>query len=331
MIDLNVCFEESLSKEAAFYLGKKYHLPLSIDFPKSLFINKENPSKDEFLEKRKMCLAFLQNPEGLELAGYSLVKDLNKLGYVYAEVRVTPLLHTEQGLTQRQIFNCVLRGIYKGLDEFDDIDIKVIFCLRRSSTLALNKHTIELALEYKNDVVVGIDLVGDENERSINAFKPLFDMAREGGLHVCAHPGTSEIGNAIAFGVERITLPCPILVSPELVTTVQGNRFIFEILPSYMRAINIIKEYKELPNVNLLQYGIPFIVSSKSLTILDTNIDNELKTLIKDAGYTYSDVREAINQAAMHCFASNQEKGELIKKLSSRFDYFYKDITFEND
>lgn len=329
MIDLNVSFEGSLSEEAAFYLGKKYHIALGIDFPKSLSLNEKDLTRSAYLEKVKFNLAFMQNPEALELCAYSLVKKLDKLGYVYAEVRLTPLLHTEEGLTQRQILNCVLRGLYKGLDEFPDINIKLIICMKRSATIALNRHTVELAIEYKNDVVVGVDLVGEEIERELKAFKPLYDLAKENGLRTCTRPDKNEIATAIVMGIERINLPCPILVNPDLLRTIQNYHFIFEVAPAHMLLRGVIKDYSELPNRGFLNYGIPFVITTPAMTLLNITQDKECRKLVKEFGYTYPDIRTAMNFAIMHSFASLQEKGELIQKLSSRFDYFYSSLLEE--
>ncbi len=326
MIDLNVTLEGSLPLETYKYIGKKYHIGLGIDFPNSFLVDEKKVSSEDVIDKTKLALKLLQNPESLELAGYSLVKHLDSLGYVYAEVRVTPLLHTEGGLTQRQIFNCVLRGIYKGLDECPDIIVKVIFCLRRSATIALNRHTVELVNEYKNDVVVGIDLVGSDADRSINAFKPLFMMAKELGLHTCVHPSAKEIGRAIELNIERITLPCPILVSKELLLCLQQRHVLFEVSPIDLLYRQVVNSINEVSFKDFLYYGVQFGFGSVNPTIYQTSIDKICQKLNRECNYEYNDIRQVINSSLTNSFASLEEKAALIKKLSSRFDLFYQSL-----
>ena len=203
MIDLHLHLDGSLSREDFVYLSKKQHIALGKEFPNNISAKEKCGSLEEYLKSFELPLSLLQTPESLEYVTISLLDRLYALGYVYAEIRFAPLLHTQKGLSQTKVVDCVVEGLYKALENRKNFDANIILCCMRDATDEQNKETVKVALEFRNEKVVALDLAGNEKARSLNHFNKIFEPAFKSGFPVITHAGEStgckEVYDAINY------------------------------------------------------------------------------------------------------------------------------------
>ena len=101
MIDLHLHLDGSLSLEDFKFLSEYNHVELGDDFPKNVYVPEGCTSLEEYLTRFDLPCSLLQNEFSLAYATKSLVNRLYEAGYVYAEIRFAPQLHTLKGMSRR--------------------------------------------------------------------------------------------------------------------------------------------------------------------------------------------------------------------------------------
>ena len=123
-IELHCHLDGSLSREfLESRLGRKVE-------PSEIHVSDDCQSLQEYLEKFDLPGQCLQDEEGLELAGYDVLKSMSQENVRYTEVRFAPLLSENENLSCGQVIEAVIRGMNRGKNEFG-VDYGIITCAMR--------------------------------------------------------------------------------------------------------------------------------------------------------------------------------------------------------
>src|SRR6202045_4901786 len=163
-------------------------------------------SLSKYLEGFSHTIAVMQTEEALERVAYEQAEDLSNDGVVYFETRFAPVFHTRKGLTHQQVVSAVLKGLERGRKDFG-IASGLIICAMRNMDVSLEM--AELALDFRERGVVGLDLAGEEGgyptKKHVDAFRyiqrPNFNI----NIHAGEGFGKESIWPAIQYcGAHRI-------------------------------------------------------------------------------------------------------------------------------
>ena len=99
------------------------------------------------------------------------------------EIRSTP--RCSQSMTRRDYVQSLMDGTAEA--STDGIIVKWILSIDRRHSLQEALEIVSLAIEYKNQGVVAVDLCGDPFAGSFTSLRPAFDKARAAGLKVTLH------------------------------------------------------------------------------------------------------------------------------------------------
>ena len=201
MIDLHLHLDGSLSLDDFKYLAKRNGVDLGKDFPKNVYVPEGCKSLEEYLTRFDLPCSLLQDQFSLAFVTKSLVDRLYELGYIYAEIRFAPQLHTLKGMSQEEAVLGAIQGLKEGLKGKKNFDANLILCCMRQSSTEVNMPAIELAEKYRNDKVVAVDLAGPEAFHTGDFYTPLFDEAKRRKLNIIIHAGeacgTDEVLRAV--------------------------------------------------------------------------------------------------------------------------------------
>lgn len=148
----------------------------------------------EFLQGFEHTIAVMQTKEGLERIAYEMMEDMKKDGVVYVETRFAPVFHTTKGLYYEDVVNAVLSGLEKGRKDFG-VGYGVILCGMRNMKNTLE--IAELAVNFRNQGVVGFDLAGEEGGYPPKKHLDAFQFIQRSNFNITIHAGE-------AFGKESI-------------------------------------------------------------------------------------------------------------------------------
>ena len=116
---------------------------------------------EDYLSRFEITLSVMQNPNALTRTSYELGEDCWHDGIRYLEVRYSPILHTEAGMTLSETVEAVKQGLKKAENDFG-IQTGFIICGIRNISPEISLKLADLTVKFKNKGVVGFDLAGAE-------------------------------------------------------------------------------------------------------------------------------------------------------------------------
>lgn len=174
---------------------------------RALACGKIRESLPQYLEHFAHTTAVMQSRSALTRIAIDLMEDCAADGLKYVEARFMPWLHTRGGLSEEAAAEAVLEGMTIGGLRWN-IGWGLIVCSMRHVDSAVTSRMVDVAIRYRRNGVVAVDLAGDDN---IEAYEHArhFRRAKEAGLHVTIHAAEAgppeRIREAIdLFGAERI-------------------------------------------------------------------------------------------------------------------------------
>ena len=149
-----------------------------------------------FLEGFEHTCAVMQTEEALERVAYETLEDMKKDGVVYLETRFAPIFHKQKGLHTETVVKAVLRGLEKGKKDFG-VQYGLLICAMRNMDPKISMEIAELAVDFRNQGVVGFDLAGEEGGYPPKKHVDAFHYIQRENFNITVHAGE-------AFGKESI-------------------------------------------------------------------------------------------------------------------------------
>lgn len=122
--------------------------------------------------------------EKVKQGTYAYCQSLKNDGVVYAEIR-TGLKDLGNGL--EGYLKSVLDGINAA--QSDNFHVRLLLSLQRSSSETIAKQTVDLALKFKDQGIVGIDLSGISTQGNVENILAQLLRAKHSGLYLTVHMG----------------------------------------------------------------------------------------------------------------------------------------------
>ncbi len=123
----------------------------------------------------------------IEEGTFCICEELKADGVSIAEIRSG--LKKLEGEDEEVYLQALLQGISRATSAH--FKGAIILSVQRDSTPEFVQKTVELAIQYKDRGVVGIDISGDSTKGTIQAHLPMLKCARKAGLFITAHIGES--------------------------------------------------------------------------------------------------------------------------------------------
>lgn len=202
----------------------------------------------------------------------ALCKELIQDNVVYVELR-TGLKDLGSGF--RGYLEAVLRGMAK-----ERIKVGVILSLRRDTPSPVASETIDLAIEYLNRGVIGIDVSGDSTVGDIRNIFPHILRAKSSGLPLTLHMGESPKELADLQMLELTTLKPErvghaVHLCQEAKDWIKTHQILVEMCLTSAVKAGMIAEASEHPALQLLLDGQPVSICTDDPLIFNTSLSQE--------------------------------------------------------
>ena len=203
------------------------------DLHNILAIKEKMKNLEEYLEIFDITLSVLQTPESLMRVAFELAEDCWNDGVRYVEVRYSPILHTQKGMTSSESIDAVKKGLDQAESEFG-IKTGIIICGIRNISPEVSLKLADLAVQYKNRGVVGFDLAGAEENFPAKHHQEAFELILKKNINATLHAGEAfgpeSIHQAIhACGAHRIGHGTRLMENKDLMAFVNDHRISLEI------------------------------------------------------------------------------------------------------
>ncbi|MET0999679.1 MAG: adenosine deaminase [Marmoricola sp.] len=183
-----------------FELAREVGHTLPVDDAESLgrwFLESaDSGSLERYLETFDHTVAVMQRADHLTRVARECVEDLAADGVVYAEIRYAPEQHLDQGLTLEEVVRAVQDGFDEGMAGTGQrIVVRQLLTAMRHQ--ARSREIAELAVQHRDDGVVGFDIAGAEAGYPPTRHLDAFEYLQRENAHFTIHAGE-------AFGLPSI-------------------------------------------------------------------------------------------------------------------------------
>ena len=311
-IELHCHLDGSLSKE---FIEKKLSREVSRN---DLSVTEDCESLEEYLEKFDLPGQCLKDEEGLEQAGYDVLKTMSEENVIYAEIRFAPLLSVTEYMDTEKVITALIGGLEKGKKDWG-VEYNVIVCAMRHHSMEQNYEMIKTASKFLGKGVCAADLAGSEARYPMAEFMELFRKTKELGMPFTIHAG--ECGNAenildsLKVGASRIGHGIAMRGRVDIQTMVKNLGVGIEMCPISNLQTKAVKSTKEYPIREFLDAGLLVTINTDNRTVSNTSLTKELEFIQKTYGISDSEIVLLMKNAVEAAFVDDETKRRLYHEL----------------
>jgi len=283
----------------------------------------QSGSLERYLEWFRYTIPLLQTREALARAAYELAEDNAAENVRYLEVRYSPILHVEEGLSLEAVIDAVLDGLARAERDLD-LTTSLIICGLRDRFESASMRLAEMAVEYKNKGIVAFDLAGGEAGNPPKGHLHAFYHARNNLLNLTIHAGEAwgpdSIRQALFYcGAHRIGHGISLRKDPELMQYFANHRIPLEICPSSNVHTQAVPSLAAHPIETYVHSDIPVTVNTDNRLFSRTSVTNELWQVYQECNLTAEDLREVALNGFRYAFLSYGRKQDLLRRTLQDF------------
>lgn len=249
---------------------------------------------------------------------------LDKNNIKYCEAFFAPSAFLKKGFKYDEMIQNFSKNIQKIKNE-KNIVIKLLPDVSRTFGLENAEQNYKLIKENLSSAVIGIGLGGNEVKGPCNLFGPLFEQAKNDGLHVVAHAGEDvgpeSIWDAIKIlHSERIGHGITTIQDDELIQYIVDKKIPLEICPtSNVFTKKYVKTMKEHPVRQLFDKGVVITIGSDDPVFFKTDLTEEYWNLYNELNFTLDEIETLICNGFATSFLPDSEKINFINDVKSAF------------
>ena len=327
-VELHCHLDGSLRPESILDLSLKDKVKLpSLDLDELtsyLKIGKKRGSLVDYIERFDITLSVMQTPESLTRFAYELIEDVAKENVRYIEVRYSPILHQEKGMTLDMAIESVKKGLKKGEKKFG-VKSGIIVCGIRHISPEASLTLAELAVRFKNRGVVGFDLAGVEENFPAKEHREAFYLIRNNNINATIHAGEafgpSSIHQAIhQCGANRIGHGTRLKDDKDLMNYINDHRIPLEVCLTSNWHTKSVRSLKFHPFKYYYDQGIRVTLNTDNRLMSDTTLTNEFMIAHQVFDFKLHDFREITITAIKSAFLPHNERRKMIKSIAEEFE-----------
>ena len=284
-----------------------------------------------YLETFAHTVGVLQTAPALTRVARECAEDLHDDGVVLAEIRFAPELHTEQGLSQDEVVAAVVEGFRQAMSK---LPIKIGVLLTAMRTAAHSLEIAELAVRWRDDLVVGFDIAGQEAGNPPTRHLDAFHCIQRNNFHSTIHAGEGfglpSIWEAVQYcGAERlghgVRLVDDITSDPNdpngqpqlgpLAAFVRDRRIPLEVCPTSNVHTGAAESIETHPIGLLRRMQYRVTVNTDNRLMSDTTLSQEFARCAAAFGWSWQDIRWLTINAAKSSFIPFDERLTLINEV----------------
>jgi adenosine deaminase len=286
-------------------------------------------SLTEYLLGFEHTCAVMQTKEALRRVAYEMMEDMRNDGVCYVETRFAPSFHTAKGLYPEETVQAVLDGLEQGEKDFG-VGYGLILCGMRNMKNTLE--IAELAVNFRNQKIVGFDLAGEEGGYPPKKHIEAFHFIQRANFNITIHAGEAfgkeSIWQAIQWcGAHRIGHATHLI--EDIFLDGLGNIVRFGELAQYILDKRIPLEICLLSNVHtgavdrienhpfniLYKEKFRVTINTDDRLMSDTNMTKEFMTAISNFNLNLEDVEKISLYAMKSAFIPYKERLNYIYNI----------------
>lgn len=276
---------------------------------------------EDYLKRFDVTLSVMQTAESMERVAFELAEDCAREGVRYVEVRYAPILNVRGGLTLPQTLEHPLRGLARAEREYG-IVARVIVCSLRNLAPATSLDLARLAVDFKDDGVVGFDLAGGEAGYPASDHEAAFAHAQAYGLPCTCHAGEGDGAASVADAlhscrVHRIGHGTRLGEDPALLAEVRDRRIGIECCLTSNIQTHAAASFDTHPLRRYFDAGLQVSLNTDNRLMSGTDLVKEYGLAAKHLGFTFDELARLARNGFTGAFLPPEERAELLQSVDA--------------
>lgn len=325
--DLHCHLDGSIRCDTLIDLAKQYGVKL-LSYEKETLMAKMGYGRvrknlEEYLLGFEPILAVMQTKEALERVFYEVCEDAYLENVWHIEIRYCPYLHTNKGLSIKEVVESLLKASKKASENFGISVGHILSGLKNDPEHSILE-VAKLACEYLKKGIVGFDLAGPEAGFPISDHLAAIYYAKKHHMFITLHAGESfgpeSISQAIhKAGAHRIGHGTSLIKDLNLLNYVIDHRIGIEACPTSNWHTGAIKSLLEHPIKQMLEMDARVSVNTDNRLCSDTSITEELLGLIENLGFTLEQIRRTLENGFKSAFLPYNVRAKMLNEFNVEF------------
>ncbi|MBA2565720.1 MAG: adenosine deaminase [Gemmatimonadetes bacterium] len=278
----------------------------------------------EYLSRFETTLSVMQEAPALERVAYELAEDSHAENVRWLEVRFSPVLHGDRGLSLHESVEAVRAGLRRAEDELG-VRSAIIVCALRHLDPLVSEELAELCVDYKNRGVAGFDLAGPESNFPAKRHRSAFKAVRENNVNLTIHAGEAWGADSIHqalhdCGAHRIGHGTRLFEDQDLQAYVNDQRIPLEICLLSNVQTGAVESVAEHPLRRYFDAGLRVTVNTDSRLISRTTVTDELMRAHAELGFTWPEIKKLVLNGFKSAFLPYYERRDLLARVAVELD-----------
>jgi adenosine deaminase len=323
-VDLHRHLEGSLRLQTMIEVARKHGMTLPANVVRlSRLVQVQDEDSftfDNFLSKFNTLRMFYRSPEVIDRITYEAVEDAAKDNIRYLELRFTPVaLSRAERFPLEDVTDWVCKAAQKAAKKYG-VTVRLIASVNRHEPIELAEQVAWLAAERIGDGIVALDLAGNEAQYPAKPFVPVFNEARQAGLHVTIHAGewggAQNIREAIEkFSTDRIGHGVRVLEDDFATALAREHGTAFEVCVTSNYQTGAVESLPKHPAPQMIEKNLNVTFNTDDPSISQITLGNEYRTVVEDLKISRGVLKERILAAAQATFLPENDKKKLVDSL----------------
>lgn len=329
--DLHLHLDGSLRPATLLELSREQGVRLPADDLEGLreHLTPKGGDLEAYLEVFPLTLSVLGTVAALERTAYELASDAADENVRYVEVRFSPILHQEHGLSLETIVEAVLAGLERARREHG-VRSGVILCGLRHIGPDVSLRLADLAIAYRHKGVVAFDLAGAEKDYPAKEHREAFARIRKHNINVTVHAGEAfgppSIHQALhQCGAHRIGHGTRLREDPDLLEYVNDHRIPLEMCLTSNVQTGAVSELDDHPFGEYFRRGLRVTLNTDNRLISNTSMTEELALAARVFDLDLAGLRRVLVNGWKSAFLSHAEKTSLLRGAISEMDDLFRE------
>lgn len=273
----------------------------------------------DYIRVADKSLELLQNKENISLATKDLFRRLKEDNVTYAEIRFAPLIHMDNGLTSREVVQCVVDAAQEA-SKASGIQMGLLLCTLRHFTEEQSMETIKLVEEFRNEGVVGFDIAADEAGFSIKNHIKAFEYAKQHNIPCTAHAGEAKGPESVwetlkYFQPQRIGHGVRSAEDKDLMKHLKELNIHLEVCPTSNVQTAVYDKLEDHKANEIYKSGISMGINTDSRTVSPVTLYNEYNVMDNLFQWSKDHFLKCNLEAISHAFTSDEVKDEIKQQI----------------
>lgn len=314
LVELHLHIEGTLEPELIFRLAERNGLALPYSHLDELRERYRFTDLQSFLDLYYANMAVLQTEDDFADLTRAYLVRAHRAGVRHAEIFFDPQAHTVRGIPLEVCVSGIARGTREAEAE-TGITSTLIANFLRDQPVDDALATLQ-ALLALGAPIIGVGLDSAEVGHPPADFAPVFDLARENGLHLVAHAGEegppSYVWEALqTLGVTRIDHGIRSLEDAALVDHLASNSIPLTVCPLSNVRLRVVDSIAEHPLPRMLASGLAVCINSDDPAYFGGYIDDNLVAVQEAFDLSPADLALLARNSVRASFLDDSRKAEL--------------------